>query len=141
MMKSSHPFEPWLISLKKDNWEALGRSFWTARAGRRYSPVGRRMGFGWGAWVAQSFGCPTSAQVMISRLVSLSPVSGSVQTAQSLEPALDSMSLSLPRPPSHSVSLKNKQTNIQKKDETWKPCARGHHGCKLDPSQWWNLGA
>ena len=37
----------------------------------------------------------TSAQVMISQLVSLSPRSGSVQTAQSLKPASDSVSLSL----------------------------------------------
>ena len=39
-----------------------------------------------GAWVAQSVKRPTLAQVMISRLVSLSPTSGSVLTAQSLEP-------------------------------------------------------
>ena len=41
----------------------------------------------WGAWVAQSVKCTTSAQVMISRFVSLSPTSGSVLTALSLEPA------------------------------------------------------
>ena len=59
-----------------------------------------------GAWVAQSVGRPTSAQVMISRSVSSSPASGSVLTAQSLEPALDSVcvSLSLLLPCSHSVS-------------------------------------
>ena len=45
-----------------------------------------------GAWVAQSVGRLASALVMISRLVSSSPVSGSVLTAQSLEPALDSTS-------------------------------------------------
>ena len=39
------------------------------------------------AWVAQSVECPTSAQVMISRFVCLSPASGSVLTARSLEPA------------------------------------------------------
>ena len=54
----------------------------------------------WGTWVAQSSKCPTSAQVMISRFMGLSPVSGSVLSAQSLEPASDSMSpsfcLSLP---------------------------------------------
>ena len=53
----------------------------------------------------------TSAQVMISQLVSSSPVSGCVLTARSLEPASDSVShsLSLPLPRSHSVSLsKNK---------------------------------
>ena len=37
---------------------------------------------------------PTLAQVMISRLVGSSPASGSVLTAQSLEPASDSVSLS-----------------------------------------------
>ena len=49
----------------------------------------------WGAWVAQSVGRPTSAQVMISRSVSSSPASGSVLTAQSLEPVSDSTSPSL----------------------------------------------
>ena len=50
------------------------------------------------------------AQVMISWLVNLSPASDSVLTTQSLEPALDSVSPSLPHPHSHSVALKNKQT-------------------------------
>ena len=45
-----------------------------------------------GAWVAQSVEPPTSAQAMISRSVSSSPVSGSVLTAQRLEPASDSAS-------------------------------------------------
>ena len=48
-----------------------------------------------GAWVAQSVKCSTSVQVMISRFVGLSPVLGSVLTAGSLEPALDSVSPSL----------------------------------------------
>ena len=52
-----------------------------------------------GAWVAQSVKLPTSAQVMISQSVSLSPVSGSVLTAQSLEPVSDSVSPSLSAPP------------------------------------------
>ena len=46
----------------------------------------------WGPWVAQSVKRLTSAEVMISQSVSSSPVSGSVLTAQSLEPASDSMS-------------------------------------------------
>ena len=54
--------------------------------------------FSRGAWVAQSAKRPTSAQVMISWFVGSSPVSGSVLIAQSLEPALDSVS------PSHSDS-------------------------------------
>ena len=49
----------------------------------------------WGAWVAQSVERPTSAQVMISRSVSSSRASGSVLTAQSLEPVSDSVSPSL----------------------------------------------
>ena len=52
-----------------------------------------------GAWVAQSVERLTLAQVMISRFVSLSPTSGSVLTAQSLEPASDSVSPSLSAPP------------------------------------------
>ena len=58
-----------------------------------------------GTWVAQSVGRPTSAQVTISRFVSSSPASGSVLTAQILEPALDSVSPSLLLPCSCSVSL------------------------------------
>ena len=62
------------------------------------------------AWVAQSVKCPTSAQVMISWFASLSPTSGSVLIAQSLEPALDSVSPSLCPSPACalSLSLKNK---------------------------------
>ena len=56
--------------------------------------------------------CLTSAQVTTSRLMGSSPVSASVLTAQSLEPASDSVSpsLTLPLPCSHSASLsfKNK---------------------------------
>ena len=58
-----------------------------------------------GAWVAQSVKLRTSAQVMISRSVSWSksvsssPGSGSMLTAQSLEPASDSVSPSLSAPP------------------------------------------
>ena len=73
----------------------------------------------WGAWVAWSVERLTSAQVMISWSVSSSPASGSVWTAQSLEPASDSvsptlsLSLSLSLCPcscSVSLALKNKQT-------------------------------
>ena len=59
----------------------------------------------WGTWVAQSVECPTSAQVMISQLVSSSPASGSVLAAQNLEPASDSVSPSLSAPPLLSLSL------------------------------------
>ena len=52
-----------------------------------------------GAWVAQLVERPTSTQVMISQSVSSSPVSGSVLTAQSLEPVSDSVFPSLSAPP------------------------------------------
>ena len=60
----------------------------------------------WGAWVAQSVKPPTSAQVMISPSLSLSPVSGSGWMARSLEllPIL-CLPLSLPLPRSCSVSV------------------------------------
>ena len=57
-----------------------------------------------GAWMAQLVTCPTSAQVMVSQFVGLSPATGNVLTAQSLEPASDSVSPSLPSP-AHTLSL------------------------------------
>ena len=48
-----------------------------------------------GTWVAQSVKRLTSAQVMISQLVGSSPVSGSMLSVQSLEPASDSVSPSV----------------------------------------------
>ena len=51
------------------------------------------------AWVAQSVQRLTSAQVMIWQSVGSSPTSGSVLTAQSLEPASDSVSPSPSAPP------------------------------------------
>ena len=63
-----------------------------------------------GARVAQSVKGLTSAQVIISQFMSLSPPSGSVLTAQSLEPASDSVSPSLSAPSLLVLSpfLKNK---------------------------------
>ena len=58
-----------------------------------------------GACVAQSVERLTLAQVMISWFVGSSPVSGSVLTAQSLEPASDSVSPSLSVPPQLMLSL------------------------------------
>ena len=70
----------------------------------------RAPGLGWGHdwhlennWLSQSVIHPTSAQFMISRFVSSSPTSGSVLTARSPEPALDSVSRLYT--PSHSLSL------------------------------------
>ena len=68
-----------------------------------------------GAWMAQSVKRLTSAQVMISQSVSLSPTSGSVLTAQSLEPAADSVSPSLSFPSlACALSLSQKYINIKK---------------------------
>ena len=71
--------------------------------------------------MAQSVGHPTSAQVMISQFVSSSPTLGSVLTAHSLEPALDSvspsLSLSLPLHCSGSVSVSLSKINKQTKKE------------------------
>ena len=50
-----------------------------------------RSKYSWGVWVAQWVKRLTSAQVMVSQFVSLSPASGSVLTAQSLEPTSDSV--------------------------------------------------
>ena len=58
-----------------------------------------------GAWVAQSVKHLTSAQVMSSWLMSSSPMSGSVLTAQSLEPASDSVSPSFSAPPPFCLSV------------------------------------
>ena len=49
--------------------------------------------------MAQSVESPTSIQIMISQFMSSSSVLGSVLTAQGLEPALNSVSLSLFAPP------------------------------------------
>ena len=59
----------------------------------------------WGAWVAQSVKHPTSAQVMISWFMSSKPVLDSVLTAESLEPALHSVSPSLSAPPPLALCL------------------------------------
>ena len=55
--------------------------------------------------MAQAVKRPTSAQVTISRSVSSSPASGSVLTAQSLEPVSDAVSPSLSDPPPFMLCL------------------------------------
>ena len=67
----------------------------------------------WAAWLAQLVKHATSAQVMISQSVGSSPVLGSVLTAQSLEPASDSVSPFLSAPPLLMLCLSLK--NIKKK--------------------------
>ena len=52
-----------------------------------------------GAWVVQSGKGPTLAQVRISQFVGASLASSPVLTAQSLEPASDSVPPSLSAPP------------------------------------------
>ena len=68
------------------------------------------------SWVAQLVKHLTLAHVMISRFMGSSPVLASVLTAQSLEPALDSVSpsLSLPLPCLHSVCLSVSLSKINK---------------------------
>ena len=54
--------------------------------------------------------CPTLAHFMISQFMGLSPTSGSVLTAQSLEPASDSVPpLSVPPPFTLCLSKMNKR--------------------------------
>ena len=62
--------------------------------------------------MAQSVQRLTSAQVMISQLVSSSPVLGSALTAEILGPASDSVSG--PPPLALYLSLSQKQINIKK---------------------------
>ena len=62
-----------------------------------------------GNWVAQVVKHPNLAQVMISRFMSSSPELGSVLTPQSLETALDSVSLPLCSSPTHNLSMSLKK--------------------------------
>ena len=68
----------------------------------------------WGALVAQLAELPTLAQVMNSQFVGLSSVSGSVLTAQSLEPASDSVSPSLSALPPFVCALSLSLSKINK---------------------------
>ena len=82
-MQSESVFPNLLISNKKKNE--------VKKKGNRTKITNKKCIY-WGAWVAQSVKHPILAQVVISRFVSWSPVSGSVLTAQGLEPASDSVS-------------------------------------------------
>ena len=72
---------------------------------------------GWGALGVER---PTSAQLMVSRPVSLSPAWGSVLTARSLEPASDSVSpfFSAPPPLMLSLSLSKINKHFLKRKQT-----------------------
>ena len=67
--------------------------------------------------MAQSVKRPVSAQVTILWFVNSSPVSGSVLTAQSLQPASDSVSVSpsLSAPALLALCLSPSKINIKKK--------------------------
>ena len=67
--------------------------------------------------MAQSVELPTSAKVMISRSVSSSLLSGSMLTAQSLEPASDSVSPSLSVLPLLSLSLSLSKIKLSSADK------------------------
>ena len=77
--------------------------------------------------MAQSVEPPTAAQVMISQLVGSSPSLGSVLTAQSLEPASNSVSPSLSAPPLLSLCLLFKKMVLKRvvpvisDDVPWRP--------------------
>ena len=63
-----------------------------------------------GAWGTQAVKRPTLGQVIISWSVGSSPMSGSVLTALSLDPASDSVSPLLsdpPPPPQKEINIKN----------------------------------
>ena len=64
--------------------------------------------------MAQSVKRPTLAQVTISQSVNSSPASGSGLTAQSLEPASDSVSPSLSGPPLLVLALSLSPSKINK---------------------------
>ena len=72
-----------------------------------------------GIWVAQSVKHLTLVQVMISRLVSSSPVLASGLTAQSLEPASDSVSPSLSVPPPLVLCLSRINKDLKKNPNAW----------------------
>ena len=76
----------------------------------------------WGARVAQPVKHLTSAQVMVSQLMGLSPASGSVLTGGSLEPASDSVSPSLSAPPLLMLCLSLSKITMKKERKK----ERGH---------------
>ena len=92
--------------------------------------------------MAQSVGRPTSAQVMISRSMSSSPVSGTVLSVQSLELASDSVSPSLSAPPPLLLCLYQK-TNKRFKNffkNVFLLCNyRFTRDCKDSPEKLWKI--
>ena len=86
-----------------------------------------------GAWVARSVKRPTLVQVVISQSVSLSPASGSGLTAQSLEPASDSVSPSPSAPPPFMLCLSLKNKDLKKKLKRRGERPRGKRHVKTQP--------
>ena len=84
-----------------------------------------------GAWVAQSVERPIWAQAMISQFVGSSPASGSVLTAQSLEPASESVSPSLSAPPPLMLCLSQEQT-LKKQNKKKRKLRQGGRGVSTD---------
>ena len=82
---------------RKQGGEAEGREGEEEVGGEKRWEGGKEGGRG--AWVAQSVKHLTSSQVMVSQLMSLSATLGSALSAQSLDPASDSVSPSLSAPP------------------------------------------
>ena len=66
-------------------------------------------------WLSQLSVRLAEAQVMVLRFTSLSPASGSVLMAQSLEPVSDSVSPSLSDPPPFMLCLSVSKINVKKK--------------------------
>ena len=89
-MKTSLPFTPCVAIIEPLEFSAHGTLLRTLTS--RILPAR-------GTWGVQSVGRLTRAQVIKLQLVSSSPASGSVLTAQSLEPTSDCVSPSLSAPP------------------------------------------
>ena len=80
--------------------------------------------------MAQSVGHLTLAQIMISQLVSSSLASGSVLTAWSLEPALDSVSPSLSTPPLLMLSLTLETADLGRPTSDYVPDMAAERGSR-----------
>ena len=95
----------WIWSLKTSHLEKQRGSGWRVGVGAGgWEDVGGKVQsshwkMGRDTWVTQSVARLTLARAMILPFMGSSPASGSVLTAQSLEPASDSVSPSLSVPP------------------------------------------
>ena len=85
----------WAVRKVRRRTRSLERHRGQRRKALKETVASRKHKKSGGVWVAPSVKRPTSAQVMITRFVNLSPASGSGLTAQSLELVSDSVSPSL----------------------------------------------